>query len=449
MLPVLAVNTLIVWSLLAVGAVYAWGAIPLAVGAGALALWIRPSLGGWSDRRWLDGALIALLGAAAVQLVPLPAAALDLLSPSVAAFDARYRVDSLVAVPSLRPLSLDPLVSVYTLGLTAGIILLFWSARCLFAGGGVRQTVRVVSGLGLAVSLLAIAQRAVAPGYVYGLWSPLDEGASPIGPVVNANQFGAWLLVALPLSVGYLVAHLETHSSTRRDRSWRPLVRHLSDVRGMFLGAGAVLMGLALLFSGSRSAIAGLVAAVAYGGLIGRRRAGTSGRRVFFLLVLLLAAAAWAWLNLDLLAERFNRLDSGLADRAAIWHDTLSVAGQFWLTGVGLGAYQTAMVVYQTATHEVFFNHAHSQYLQLAMEGGLLLFVPAAIAIAALVSGARASLAVDQSPVWNIRAGAASGLVAVAVQSLWEPVLRMPANGVLIAVAAAILLHRPPGRRRD
>ena len=43
----------------------------------------------------------------------------------------------------------------------------------------------------------------------------------------------------------------------------------------------------------------------------------------------------------------------------------------------------------------------------------------------------------------------AFGLVAVAVQSLWEPVLRMPANGVLIAVAAAILLHRPPGRRRD
>jgi hypothetical protein len=68
--------------------------------------------------------------------------------------------------------------------------------------------------------------------------------------------------------------------------------------------------------------------------------------------------------------------------------------------------------------------------------------VPAALALAALLAGARGALAADRSPVWSIRVGAASGLVAVAVESVWESVLRMPANGVLMAVAAAILLHR-------
>jgi hypothetical protein len=41
-----------------------------------------------------------------------------------------------------------------------------------------------------------------------------------------------------------------------------------------------------------------------------------------------------------------------------------------------------------------------------------------------------------------MRRGAAASLVAVAVQSIWETGLALPANGMLAAVAAAILLHR-------
>ena len=41
------------------------------------------------------------------------------------------------------------------------------------------------------------------------------------------------------------------------------------------------------------------------------------------------------------------------------------------------------------------------------------------------------------------RAGAVSGLMAVAIQSIWDTGLRTPANGVLFAVIAAIALHEP------
>jgi len=40
-----------------------------------------------------------------------------------------------------------------------------------------------------------------------------------------------------------------------------------------------------------------------------------------------------------------------------------------------------------------------------------------------------------------IRAGAAAAIVAAAVQSIWDTALRMPANGVLFAVIAAIALR--------
>jgi O-antigen ligase len=296
--------------------------------------------------------------------------------------------------------------------------------------------------------VVAVVQRAVSPNLVYGFWTPVNAGASPIGPVVNRNQFAGWLLMALPLTVGYLVAHLEAYRPSRR-QPWRVRLRKTLHARTLLLAACGTLMALAILVSRSRSAIVGLVVAVSVGWMAAGWRRSRGGRWAVPVVALLFGAAALTWLDLGSLADRFNQVDSGMAGRMTIWRDTLSVAGRFRLTGVGLGGYQAAMAVYQTSTRDVLFNHAHSQYLQMATEGGLLLTVPALVALTALVVGARARLAADRSPMWSIRVGAAAGLVAVAVQSVWESVLRMPANGVLMAVAAAILLHRAPETPRE
>ena len=52
----------------------------------------------------------------------------------------------------------------------------------------------------------------------------------------------------------------------------------------------------------------------------------------------------------------------------------------------------------------------------------------------------------DRSAAFWIRAGAASGLVAVAVQSVWETGLQRPANAVLFAILAAVALHDASAR---
>jgi hypothetical protein len=54
------------------------------------------------------------------------------------------------------------------------------------------------------------------------------------------------------------------------------------------------------------------------------------------------------------------------------------------------------------------------------------------------------SLGADRSPIFWVRAGAICGVLAVAVQSVWDTGLRTPANGVLFAVIAAIALHERP-----
>jgi O-antigen ligase len=99
------------------------------------------------------------------------------------------------------------------------------------------------------------------------------------------------------------------------------------------------------------------------------------------------------------------------------------------------------MRVYQTSDRTYYWNEAHNQYLQVAAEGGLLLAAPAGLALFAMAAaGYRALRRRDRQMDW-MRLGAAAGLVAAAVQAFWETGLSLPANGMLAAVAAAVLLH--------
>jgi hypothetical protein len=70
-------------------------------------------------------------------------------------------------------------------------------------------------------------------------------------------------------------------------------------------------------------------------------------------------------------------------------------------------------------------------------------------ALAVYVRDAWRALQGDASAMFWIRAGACCGLVAVAVQSLWETGLTMPANAALAALAAAIAIHQPVSHGRS
>jgi len=150
------------------------------------------------------------------------------------------------------------------------------------------------------------------------------------------------------------------------------------------------------------------------------------------------------------LADRFGTSREAMADRLTIWHDTLPVLGDFWFTGTGAGTYRRTMAVYQRSKPGVIFNQAHNHYLQVAAEGGVLVGLPLFLALCALARAIVVSVRADRSEIYWIRTGAAAGLFGVAVQSVWETGLTIPANAALAAVLAAIAIHVPVrGGERD
>ena len=131
-----------------------------------------------------------------------------------------------------------------------------------------------------------------------------------------------------------------------------------------------------------------------------------------------------------------------LVGRREIWASTWTMIRDFWRTGVGIGGYARAMSAYQPP-HVFAFNHAHDEYLQVLAEGGILLAAATAAAVLAGAQRAAARLREDRTAMFWMRAGALSGVIAIATQSVWDTSLRMPANALLCALCCAIALHRP------
>jgi O-antigen ligase len=160
------------------------------------------------------------------------------------------------------------------------------------------------------------------------------------------------------------------------------------------------------------------------------------------------------FIDVDRWAARFEQSLNPVApgsgfSRTDIWRETLPIIADFPVTGTGAGTYSDAMTNYQQTRVWVgsmrrwaHFNNAHSHYLQLASEGGLLLTVPALCAVAFLWTLARRALRSDRGEMFWARVGAAAGLVGLAVQSIWEVALTMPANAVLCGVLAGLLIYK-------
>jgi O-antigen ligase len=439
------VVALAAWTLFAFAGREFWTTIPLIVGAGILTLAVRPSIARGSLRLF-DLALVACLVIVACQIVPLPAALRMALAPRVGGLDSALWLDapSNPFAGSARPLSIDVGATRVALTLAVTIALFFWSARTILERGGVRVVARGIAWTGLALAVVAILQHATAPKLLYWHWPTVFGG--PFGPYLNRSDFSMWLILAMPVTAGYLLARIESRQRVRLGVN----LAAIADGTAIWLAGSMCFMSAALLTAMSRSGLTGAATALACFVWLSRRRTGRGGRALLLAGVTVVLAVAVAYANVGALADRVGEtIAGGIGGRRVIWSDTWPMVQDFWLTGIGAGAYQRGMLVYQQhLTGHFYFNHAHNEYLQIAAEGGVLLGTAAAVALLAGIRQIAHRLRHDDTPIFWIRVGAASGMLAAAVQSVWETGLRMPANAALFALLAAIALHDAGARHK-
>jgi len=464
----ISVILLLAWGALAVGGSPSWAAAPVAVFAvttGLLGLLERresaptESGGRKLPHRSVILALCLFLAAIGVQLVPLPASFVARLSPShdVAEFERLLATADRsdpelvpkVAAGAPRPFSIAPGRTWLGFGFAAAFAVYLIGASYGLSVVGISGIARMVVVLGAVVAFQGIYQLASGATTLYGWYVPLTATRS--APFVNRNHQAGWLVMVLSLTVGMFAGDVARGMRGVAAR-WRDRVIWFSSKEAsvaILLLFAAAIMAIGILTTQSRSGgIALLLALTLLALLSGLRQSSKAKRRVAT--ISLVAVAVIAILtNGDAVMSRFAGTDWANGEgRFAAWHDSWRILQDFWITGTGFNTYGVSMLHYQTVSGMGKFIEAHNDYLQLAVEGGWLLGVPALLLITSLAIEIRRRFreGTDDTRTYWVRVGAVTGLLAIGFQSLVEFTLQMPGAAVMFATLLAIAIHHPRPR---
>ena len=199
-------------------------------------------------------------------------------------------------------------------------------------------------------------------------------------------------------------------------------------------------MTAALLASLSRGGLAaGLIVGLAAALLFPSRDLTLRARRWRIAGVLVIAFVVAASVGIDGLLQRVVG-PSGNSDGGTRWHLFLATwqgAVTYFPFGSGLGSYAGVFPRFQPSSVTGFAEYAHSDYIQLLMETGVLFVLLAALALrmAAKQFGylSKRLRKHPGDPAALLQASCGLGLLAILLHSWLDFNLRIPANAMLAA----------------
>jgi O-antigen ligase len=374
------------------------------------------------------------------QLLPLPSALLKILSPKTYALRSALSVE-----PSALsfPLSFVPFVTQIHFFKWLTLIgfflfLLYW--KPLGESDALRrQLILIILVIGVWESLYGIFEFFSGHRQILNLEGE-DLVHSVTGTFVNRNYFAGYLLMVIPIGVGYLFSR----EATRRKifLGWRHRLASL-DGKTLLLGFGVIVMMVGLIFSASRMGILCLLLSFTLLSFLVRdpRREKKYSRTSVLIFSL---ALLWAiWIGLDAVIGRFFTSTEDFKFRWAIWANTFQIFKDFPLLGSGLGTFVYIFPMYRSLHIQGLATHAENDLLQLASETGLIgmglllilffsLFFRVVLNIRSLSHG---------EPGRYIGIGGLVGILALMFHSLVERNIQVPANAFLYTILWAIVLR--------
>ncbi len=265
--------------------------------------------------------------------------------------------------------------------------------------------------------------------------------SSVMGTFINRNYFAGYLLLVIPLSMGFLLSR-QANQPTQY-RGWRHRLAAL-DGKTLLLGFAIIIMILGLLFSASRMGIISLLLSFSFLSLIFRHKEKGHLFSRTTVLILGLALLWGAWIGLDTIISRFFSSTDDFKIRLLFWKDTVRICKDFILFGSGLGTFAQIFPLYQTFFMNAYVTHAENDLLQLMAETGLMgisligaLFF---ILFHKVIKGIR-SLP-EGEPRRYIAIGGTVGVLALILHSFVERNLQVPANAFLFTLLWALVLRQ-------
>jgi O-antigen ligase len=441
---------LLIFTPLAIGTVHVWSAAVMELAAFlVLAAWFMKSGNAGvvmlpnKALFLLFGIFIALITA---QLIPMPSGLLHVLSPNTDRFYERFS-DSGNA--SWRTLSIYPWATLQELlKLLSYAAIFFVIVNHYRTREQVDSLVRTIVFLAFGLVVFAFVQKFTWNGRLFWLF-PLGAHTESTrnfmvwGPFINRNHFAGYLELAIPLGLGMVL-----YDAAKTDTSRHPsLLRRFAAVIGSKRFSSLVLwfvLSLALIgalfMTLSRGGIIGFLCSAVLFSVLARMRRGLKKKTGILLIagiVVLLTVVVAGWGRIE---GRFGQLGEAHAlRRAAVWDDSMGIVRDFPVFGTGFGTFRESYPRYQSHSSTARYDHAHNDYVELLTDAGLTGFLGGiALAAAFFILVLKAWMKRHRTYVKAIGAGGMASLSAIAVHSVTDFNLHIPANALLLSVIAAL-----------
>jgi O-antigen ligase len=314
--------------------------------------------------RWAMAILLSIPAWVLLQVLPLPAEMVGLLSP---------RAAELHFPAQTMPLSLDVaatrLYFLNSLACAAAFILVL-----VLVNSERRATtfmwVLVASGLFQAVygSLMVLT------GLEWGFFVEKYTGKSQAtGTFVNRNHLAGYLVMILALGTGLLVSQL----SSTPVKSWRALVRDSLRVimsPKIFLRLALAMMVIGLVLTRSRMGNSAFFISLAVAGIVAVLMGRKFSPKLALLLLSLIVVDTWIvgqWFGFDQVVERLEKTTPAEEGRIFVNSDSSAMLKDFPLTGAGGGSFRSVFPYYQGIDSKGYYDHAHNDYFEIAADIGM------------------------------------------------------------------------------
>ncbi|MGE3104288.1 MAG: O-antigen ligase family protein [Lysobacterales bacterium] len=353
---------------------------------GAWALWLLPLADCWRHTdRWLRLALLALAGILALDL-------------------GRLLLARFATAPSSPWRLADPDAAAFGAIQSAGVLVLAMLLALLVRSRRrARWLLLAVFASGVAEALLAIGV-ALSGGGLHWLGHRLGDGGNASGTLINRNHFAGLLELAGAAGFGLLASGIAAHPDALSLRERIRRIGHALLGERFAVRAGLALVVVALVLSRSRMGNVGLFFGLTVAGLAALAWWRPLPRLLLWLLLSILVvdvAVLGAWVGVDKVAERLAetrivavelapadpaeptasaavtadrpvRLEPSDAERWTVARATWTLWRQRPLLGHGAGSFRVLFPAVKPASVQLFYEHAHNDYLELLVERGLL-----------------------------------------------------------------------------
>ncbi len=432
----------IVLSALAFGTNNTWALGLFQTLAGAsVVLWI---IDAWRQQRLivsrnlLQIPLAGLLLIAFIQLLPSGNGNIDL-----SQINEQTSVAAIVAKASAT-LSFDPNATRLAM-IKVWALLAFFAAALVFINSPrrLRRVVALITIFGAVLAMVGMIQAVTSPNFIYGFRQV--QYAVPFGPFVNRHHFAGYMALAIAPALGLL------------------FTGSVSRTRRLLYMFAALLMGVALIMTGSRGAMISLVCEIVFLAIITgavlrdesnvnaeeatkdearfgliKRLAPRLGIAVALLIVVLAGVIIFGGeASLERIVGSVNT-DDPTNGRTHFWATTTRIIKDYPLIGVGLGAFPLAYTRYDTANGIYRLEQSHNDYLQILADTGLVGGALGGAFIVILFRTGFRRLRVKDDYRRGVAAGALAGCCAALVHSFFDFSLQTTANALLFLVMCAL-----------